>query len=121
LNEEKANGKESVRNAPSGFANTRVYKEIDDIKGAADFLGCSPRTLEGWIIKGTFTAEDGLRRFGALLRFHMPTLKERVKRDTLMKNSERQPGARSSHDNTARCSAGSGERAATDRNDACFS
>jgi hypothetical protein len=52
--------------------------KIVDLRGAAQYLKCSPRAFEKWIFDQRFCACDGLRRVGDLVRVHMPTLRSRM-------------------------------------------
>jgi hypothetical protein len=63
-------------------------KECVRLSVVAQYLDCSPGTLENWISAKKLTRADGLREVGGLTRFHLPTLRARFAAGTLLSSKE---------------------------------
>jgi hypothetical protein len=61
----------------------RVHLYVDLLR-SSQILGISERTLQDWITSGYFTDRDGLRRYGDLVRVHLPTMYRRLESGELM-------------------------------------
>ena len=67
----------------------RVHLYID-LDRSSQILGVSQHTLQEWITSGHFTDRDGLRRYGSLVRVHLPTMYRRLESGELMEGWHKQ-------------------------------